>query len=293
MNQLPQAIISGLAPGSLFALVGVGFVIIYRATRVLNFVQGQFALIGAFVFVTLSVWFHLSPVAALLVLAVLLAVLGGAIYRGLLAPLTGQGHLIMVMVTLILGTVFDAVIGITWGTEPRSLNLPAWIGRSAFPLPASLYMSRLDVVTVVVAAIAVGGIAAGLKFSRVGLSMRAAASNPLLASYLGVSVLGASMLAWALATVTAGFAGMFYGFRTEIDLSAVGLGLAAFPAVLIGGLDSIAGALVGALILGILESLAATYLGGHWTDFVAYAALLVVLLLRPYGLFGSRDLQRL
>jgi branched-chain amino acid transport system permease protein len=293
MNQLPQALLSGLAPGSLFALVGVGFVIIYRATRVLNFVQGQFALLGAFAFYTLSVSLHQPPLLAALLLSLGAVIFGGAIYLGLLAPLTGQGPLIMVMVTLILGTILNAIIGIAWGAQPRILDLPSAIGRAPFPLPAGLYMSRLDVVTVVVALVGIGAIAVALKYTNIGLAMRAAASNPLLASYVGVSVATASTLAWAIATLTASFAGVFYGFRTEVDLGAIGLGLAAFPAVLIGGLDSIAGALVGALILGILESLAATYLGGHWTDFVAYGVLLVVLMLRPYGLFGSRELQRL
>lgn len=292
LQQIPSILASSLAPASLYALLGVGFVIIYRGTRVINFIQGQLALVGALIFTSaLETLGHQYLIAALVAIGAALLI-GAMIYFVIMSPLTGQGVLILIMLTLVLGTtIMNPVIAMIWSTNAHNLVLP--LSRDAINLPGGAYITQADIATVIAAVVVIGALALVLRYARFGIAMRAAAENPTLAGYRGVNVLQTATMSWAVATVTATLAGIGDGVRAPIDFTMVGLGLYTFPALLIGGMDSIIGVLVGALVLAIIQNAAATYLGGAWTDVTAYVVMLLILMVRPYGFFGTKEFRRL
>jgi branched-chain amino acid transport system permease protein len=295
MNDLASVIVGSVAPASIYALISLGFVLIYRATRVFNFIHGQLVFIGALLFVTTFNRIDHSSIWLPLVVSIAVSlVIGGALYQVFMRPLTGQGVFTMIMVTLILGTTMvNGVIAMVWGTQIYPIDLK--IDRTAIALPFGAFTDRKDIVTILVSAITISAIAALLKFSRFGIQMRAAAESPMLASYAGVNVSLISTVTWAIATGAAALAGIATGARAPIDFNIINLGLYAFPAIILGGLDSVIGALIGSYLLALVQTATATYvpLGGLYVDVASYVFMLVVLMVRPYGLFGTKELRRL
>ena len=285
-----QTLVASLVPASLYALVGVGFVTVYRSSRVLNFAQGQMTLVGAYVFYTLSAWIAQEGLA--LVAALCLAgCIGLLLYAAFIRPVMGQGSVIVIMLTIAIGTLLSGLYTIIWGTGVKYLHNP--LPRGGIRLPDHAVITATDIATVVTAVVVIGGFALMVKHTGFGVMMRAAAENPRLASHVGVNVNRVIAASWAFAMFTATLAGIAYGMRTSLDPTLVGLGLTTFPAILIGGLDSIGGVLVGAFLLAVLQSSIASTAGGEWTDPVSYAVLLAVLLVKPTGLFGSEPQERL
>ena len=258
MNELASVIIGAVAPACIYSLIAVSFVLIYRSTRVFNFAQGQFVFIGALLFVTAYDRFGNLIVAAVIAVAVSM-VIGAVMYLGMIRPLAGQGVFIMVMVTLILGTTFlDGVIAIIWGVNVYPLNIPIAF-RQAIPLVLGTNTDLVDIATLVLTIVVIGGIALFLKYSRIGTEMRAAAKSTILASYSGVSVVITSAVSWALAFGMAGLAGIATAAQSPVDSSIVSLGLYAFPAIILGGMDSVIGALIGAFVLALVRGATAAY----------------------------------
>ncbi len=290
MSNLLQLFVGSLVPASLYALIGIGFVIVYKTTRVLNFAQGQLCLLGGYITYALTGYFAGHFGWALFGLLVIGLVVGAVIYLALLNPLKGQGPLIMVMLTIILGIIIQAVGGILWGTDPKFLPTP--FSLTGIDLGAGVVISQLDLAIIVTAAVVLAVLWLGVRFTRAGVAMRAAAEHPTLASHRGVNVTLIATAAWSIATVTAFLAGVAIGLRSSVDISVVGLGFVGFSAILIGGMDSIPGVLAGSLILAFVQNVATSFLGGQWSDVVAYVLLLAVLLVRPYGLFGTREFLR-
>lgn len=294
MSQLANVIVGAVAPACIYSLIAVGFVLIYRATRVFNFAQGQFVFIGALLFVTAFDRFGSLVIAGLISLVVSMLI-GAVMYLVMIRPLAGQGIFIMVMVTLILGTTFlDGVIAIIWGVNVYPLNISA-IYRQAIPLALGANTDAVDIATFAGTCITIGGIALFLKYSRIGIEMRAAAESTILASYAGVGVVTTATLSWAVAFGMASLAGIATAAHSPVDSSIEGLGLYAFPAIILGGMDSVVGALIGAFALALVRGATAAYVpsGGLYTDVAAYIFMLVVLLVRPYGLFGTKEFRRL
>lgn len=294
MSQLANVIVGAIAPACIYSLIAVGFVLIYRATRVFNFAQGQFVFIGALLFVTSYDRFGSLVIAGLISLVVSMLI-GAAMYLMMIRPLAGQGIFIMVMVTLILGTTFlGGVIAIIWGVNVYPLNISA-IYRHAIPLALGANTDAVDIATFVGTGVTIGGIALFLKYSRIGIEMRAAAESTILASYSGVGVVTTATLSWAVAFGMASLAGIATAAHSPVNSSIEGLGLYAFPAIILGGMDSVVGALIGAFVLAIVRGATAAYVpsGGLFTDVAAYIFMLVVLLVRPYGLFGTKEFRRL
>lgn len=291
MSKIPEILVSALAPASLYALIGVGFVLIYKATRVINFLQGQLAFIGALLFVTAySRVGHQFLIATVLVVGVAL-LLGAGLYLIAIRPLTGEGVLIMIMLTLVLGTaVLNGVIAMIWPIEQRTIPIP--LDKHAMNLPGGAYITPVELATIAAAVLVIGGLALVLRYARLGIQMRAAAENPALAGYRGVNVIFTAAVSWAIATATAFLGGIGYG-TTGFDNSMSAIGLFAFPALLIGGMDSIIGVLAGSYILSFVQQAAAVYLDSEWRDVSAFILLLVILLVRPYGFFGTREYRRL
>lgn len=291
-NELAQALVGALVLGSLYTVVGVGFVILYKATHVLNFAQGSLMLLGGFVFFTLNQDVGLAWPIAMVLSLLALAVVGGALYVIFFRRLVGAAEFTLVIATLGLSVLLLTVCLVIWG--PGTRTLPDQLSRKALISFGNVEFSSIDVFSIVLAVVVVLGLDIALRHTRMGIKMRAVADQPLLASQLKVNVNRMSAIAWAIAAFCAGVAGIAYAMRLSIDpVGITALGLLAFPAILLGGLDSVRGVLAGGFVLAFAQSGASFYFGGEWSNVTAYAVLLAVLLVRPRGFFGSRLAVRL
>jgi branched-chain amino acid transport system permease protein len=287
--RLATSIIGGVELGGTFALIALGIVLAFRATKIFNFAQGEFLLLPAFIIGYAQV--HQVPLGESLVIAFAVnAVLGIAFYLLVLNRTTNLPLFMGIIATLGLAAILDGVMGILFQVGQYEVVIPG-VPRGSFTVfGAGVSEEALffGVFTLVLA----GACALFIRFTHVGLSLTAAGQNALLASQCGLQVRRLHAISWAVAAILAAVAGISYGTATVANTSMVSLGLAALPAIMLGGLDSIEGAIAGGVIVGLMESFAATYLGGQYVNLVTYALLLVVLLVRPQGLFGSKEVVR-
>lgn len=294
MSFFLQLAINGLVVGSIYALVAMGFVIIYKATSVLNFAQGEFLLLGAYGSLVLLTRFHLPFYAAVLLTLALAAVLGLAIERLILRPLVGEPVISVIMVTLGLSSILRAVVQGIWGTDTRPFpevfpSAPLMLGQ----VPVSrAYAWSLGCVVVLLVAFSLF-----FKYSRLGIAMRATAYSQQVALSMGISVRRMFALAWAIAAVVSAIGGILLGaVRTGVDQSLALIGLKVLPVVILGGLDSVPGAIAGGLLIGVLENLAGGYLdplcGGGVKEVAPFVILVAILMIKPYGLFGKVRIER-
>jgi branched-chain amino acid transport system permease protein len=291
VTQFVQVLIVSLVLASVYALIAVGFVLIYKGTRVVNFLQGILAYVGALLYFTLYDAFGHHFLPAFVVTIVAGVVIGGALYLLLIRPLVGQDVLIMVMLTLMLGTtVLTSIVNMIWPTSTvRIVDIS--LSRVAYHIHG-VTVTPLQIAVVVVAVVVIGGLALVLRRAPIGIQMRASAENVVLAGYRRVNVNLTATVTWAIATVTAFLGGMGSGVN-GFDVHLQDIGLFAFPALLIGGLDSIVGALVGSFILAFTQTAVATWYNPEYQDVSAYGLLLVIVMLRPYGFFGTPEYSRL
>jgi branched-chain amino acid transport system permease protein len=290
MSQVIVAVVGGAALGGTYALVALGIVLAFRATGTFNFAHGQFMLFPAFL---VGAWQaqHRLPLAVSIVVALaVIAAVGVVFYLLVLQRTVGLFHFMGVIATFGLAAVMDGVMLIVFGSPQFSLDVPGLPHGVAYILgtrvsAASLVMTAFTLVLA-------GLVAGGLRFTPLGIRIRAAGQNAILASQGGLNVRVIYMGSWAAAAALAGIAGMAYGTTGLVNSSLLDVALAAFPAILIGGLDSIEGAVVGGLIVGIIQGFIATYLGPQYLDVLTYALLLVVMLFYPTGLLGTRSVAR-
>jgi branched-chain amino acid transport system permease protein len=278
-----------LVEGSIYALVGVGFVTLYRATKVLNFAQGSLMALAAFIFRYIAVDQGLGLAAALILGVCIMAVIGGALFWLIFRRLADAAPFVTIIATLGLGVVIETIYYLIWGTQV--LSVPNYFGTSSVRIGITFPLTDLFVIgeaVVVVAALEVF-----LHRSTVGVRMRGIADNPRLASFVGVNVHWVSAIAWAVSCACAAVAGIALALRSDVDpVSIQGVGYLAFPAIVLGGLDSFRGVLAGSLLLALIGSVIGTVVGGQWVEIGSYSILIVIVLFRPTGLFGSRDAAR-
>lgn len=296
MTQFLQALFNGVALASIYALIALGFVIIYKSTQVLNFAQPALLLLGAYWVVYFATVLEWSFWLALLVAALLAAVTGVVVERVALRPMVGKPVFSVAIMTIGLNTVLTIVALDLMGVEIRQIGDP-W-GIQVVKV-GSVVMAHRQIAALVATGLVVAGLLVFFKRSRMGLAMRATAFDQEVALTQGVSVSTVFALSWALGAVLAMLGGVFIGSGIGLDRSASVIALKALPVVVVGGLDSIAGAIVGALVIGIAESLSGTYqpqyaefLGRQFSQVVPYLVMFVVLLVRPYGLFGTKEVER-
>jgi branched-chain amino acid transport system permease protein len=288
-----QLVLNGLVVGSIYSLVALGFVIIFKASGVLNFAQGEFLLLGAYVFLAISSA-HAPIGAALLLTFAFSAILGILLERLVLRPLIGEPIISVIMVTLGLSSVLRAIVQGIWGTDTRPLPSvfsldPIQLG----PLPIArgyLYSAACVAVLLVVLTLF-------FKFARPGIAMRATADSQQVALSMGISVRRIFALSWSIAAVVSAVGGILLAtMRGGVDGSLAILGLKVLPAVIVGGLDSIGGAILGGLLIGVLENLSGGYLdpvfGGGVKEVAPFVALVLILMVRPYGFFGKVRIER-
>jgi branched-chain amino acid transport system permease protein len=290
-SEWANATVGGLTTVAMYGLVGAGFVVLFRATRVLSFAQGAFMLLGALFFYSLTQSAGMPLYPALIVALVAAGAAGWLSYRFIFSYMVGAEPFVVAIATLGLAAAFEAAAYIIWGTTP--LTLPSVLSTQARAL-GGFHVTAVDIFCVLLAIVLGIAVAVGMRYTRVGIQMRATADGQQLAAYSGIHVTRISALAWAVGAALAGAGGIVYALTNNLDPSSIpAVGLSVFPAIILGGLDSYAGVFVGALVLGALDSVIGVTLGGQWQDPVAYIVLVVVLLLRPRGLFGSREIVRI
>lgn len=284
-----QFLASGFLLGSIYGLVALGFAVIYKATQVFNFAQGMLMACGAYLAVTGSVQLGLPVPATFAFVIVAAALLGVVIHRLLIRPLAGRPLLPMVMVTIALSITLRALVEIIYGGGGRTLNLALPSGSF---LLGPVRVSAIHVTAAAVSWACVAAFMAFFRYTRTGLLMRATADGHEAAVLSGVNVGRINATAWAIGTVLAAIGGVFLGQLQLASVELENIGLLALPAVVIGGLQSIPGAIVGGLLVGLIEQLASGYISPKSRDIFIYVPLLMILMVRPWGLFGDRELGR-
>jgi branched-chain amino acid transport system permease protein len=273
---------------SIYALVSCGYVLIYRTSRVLSLAHGELMMLGAYGLFTTASLFARQPLIAIAVSALLALVVGVLVYAVLMRRMAGEAVLAAVLTTIALGILLRGAMVLVWGAqEQHPMQALGFLNASIHVGPARISTAGLGLV--VATACAYGGLWLFLRHSVWGLRMRAAGQNPLLAAQRGIGLHGIYALAWGLATLTGGIAGMLIACDSALSQTMVVIGLKAFPAALVGGLDSLAGALVGSLIVAAAEVLLIHYVDPLLSDVVPFVVLLAMLIVRPWGLFGSRE----
>ena len=286
-------VMNGIMIGLMYALIALGFVLIYKATDAINFAQGEFVMFAAFIAAGagdlggLPFW----PSALLAVLG--MVVLGFGIERVVLRPMIGRPVISVIMATIGLAAVLRGFATLVFGAGTRAINMP--VGNSPILLgPVSL--PPVQLVGAGVSLVFLAGFSWFFLKSRVGVAMRAVADSQQVAMAMGINVQRYFALAWAMAGAVSALGGIVWGAMLGVDNQLALVGLKVFPVVILGGLDSIIGAIVGGLIVGVVENLAAGYLdpyvGGGTKDFVPYVLMIAVLMIRPEGIFGRRRIER-
>jgi len=289
---LVQLMVNGLLIGLMYALIALGFVLVYKATDAINFAQGEFVMAAGFVAAVVAAaaenfW------AAVIVSLVVMVGFAFALERGVLRPLLGRPVVAVIMATIGLAAILRGLVPFIFGSGVRPLPVPV------SDEPIEIWILRLQPIQLVGAGVALLFLAAFTWFflkSRMGVAMRAVADNQQVAMAMGINVERYFALAWAMAGVVAALGGVVWGGMLGVDVQLALVGLKVFPVVILGGLDSIVGAVIGGLIIGVVENVAAgyfdPYVGGGTKDFAPYVLMIVALMFRPYGMFGKRKIER-
>ncbi len=317
MADLIQYIVSGVALGAIYALVALGFVVIYRASKVFNFAHGEFLTFGAWLMALLHSphvepeamtqlgapaisGFGLPWVVSLIITVVMSGVLAASIERVVLRPMVGRPVFVSIILTLFIGVLLRTALSLSFGDQPIPLPTP-WDPMSGADIAGAVL--RYDALAPIIAGVvAMGGFYAVLKYTRLGVAMRATAVDQEACVALGIPVGKIFAATWFVAGAIAGLGGVFVGSSSELgaDPNLGFIAFKAFPAVIVGGLESPVGAVIAGVLLGVLEVLTSAYLndqmGTFGTNFHAvlpYLVMIIVLIFRPYGLFGVRKVERL
>lgn len=292
LNYLLQLIVSGLAVGSVYSVIGIGFVIIYKATKILNFAHGEILMVAAYFCVLLIERFHFSFLTAFLLTLAFCALLGLGIERFIMRPMIGEPVFAIVMITLGLSIILRPLTGMIFG-----------FGNVMFPSPfpqepiviAKIVVSHAHLWTFIISWMVMIFFFLFFKYSKLGIAMRAAADSQKVAFLMGIDVKMIFSISWAIASATAGISGILLANVLVMNLNLSLVAIKVFPAIILGGLDSVTGALIGGLLIGLFETLVGGYLDLYISgikEISAYILLFVILILRPYGLFGTKEIER-
>ncbi|BCR04933.1 branched-chain amino acid ABC transporter permease [Desulfuromonas versatilis] len=294
-NLLIQLLINGIIIGTLYGVVAMCFVLIYKSTRVVNFAQGEFLLIGAWTCWALLVKFELPfyigfplTLAFMLVFGILLQVV-------VLRPLIGEPIISVIMVTIGLSMFFQSLMGMLFGGFARPFPT---VFETASVNVLGLQIQTAYIMSLVISVVIMIGFYYFFKHSRTGLAMRATAFNQQVAQSLGIPVRHVFAAAWAISAMVSALAGVVVGMVNGVSSALSFFGIKVFPAVILGGLDSIIGSIVGGLTIGILENLAEFFdaqwlhIGNMYT-IAPFYALVIILMIKPYGFFGTKDIERI
>jgi len=288
-----QLIVAGIVMGSIYAIVALGFTLIYKSTGVVNFAQGELLLVGAYICLHLTVEYQLNFVASFIITILFMFFFGFFIEKIFLRKMIGEPIISIIMLTIGLSSVFKSIVQLIWGTDTK-------VFPQIFPEePLNIYgisISYVYIFSIIAVSIFLALFTIFFKKSKVGIAMRAVASDQQAALSMGIDVKRIFALSWAIAAVVSSVGGILIGNINGINTSLSQFGLKVFPVVILGGLDSILGAIVGGLIIGILENLAGGYIdpiiGGGAKEIFPFIFMIIILMIKPYGLFGTVEVEK-
>ena len=293
MDMVLQIIVSGLASGGVYGLIALGFVLIYKATSVLNLAMGDFMTLGAFVCLTVLTRFEAPFYVAFLATLVFALIMGILVERVILRPLIGEPVISVIMVTIGLGVVLRGIMYMVW--TPVFRNFPTIFPPQPLNLGFAVVPSGL-LWGFIFAVIATLIFLIIFKFTRTGVAMRATANDQQAAQSMGISVRWVFALAWSFGAIASVIGGIVIGNLSGISVYMGDIGLRVLAVIILGGLDSIGGAILGGFIIGVLENLAGFYIdplvGGGMKNVAPFFILIIILMIRPYGLFGKKLIER-
>ena len=294
-----QIAFAGIALGCIYALIGLGFSIIFKASEVINFAQGELLLVGAYVVSSAVFEWHLNFIFAVLVGVAVTVVIGLLFERFVLRRMIGRPVFSILMITIGLDTILRTAVIVRWGSNPIPAASP-YIITSGFNI-GGVHIGSNDLLTIIVTVILCAILFYFFQYTRYGLAMRATALDQEAALAVGINIRTVYALAWGIAAAVATIGGVFLAIGSyAMDPTLGGAALLAFPAIILGGADSIVGAIVGGIIIGLVQDLTAgyeshvvTFLGAGIHQITPYLVMILVLLIRPYGLFGTRKVERI
>jgi branched-chain amino acid transport system permease protein len=296
MSYFFQLVISGVVVGSIYALSALGFVLIYKSSRVLNIAHGQIIAAGAFITYALTVWLGIPIYISFLMSLIITFFLAMSVERIFLRRLIGEPIISVIMVTIGLMSILDGIIYLTpFGAE--NFSFPEFLPKTPIAL-GGVSISWTQLLGLIITAILIAGFTWFFKRSTLGISMRAVSDDQMASMSIGISIPKVFGLAWATAGFSAAAAGGIIGNITGLNFDTLHtFGIIVFPVVILGGLDSVFGAVVAGIIMGLIQQFAAGYLDGHWglygtADLLPYIILLILLLFKPHGLFGIHEIER-
>jgi branched-chain amino acid transport system permease protein len=281
-----QLVVSGIAQGCIYGLIALGFVLIYKATETVSFAQGDLMMLGAFLGLVLMTITGFPFWAAIPAAVVAMAIVGLSTERAVIRPILGQPAFSIVMLTFGIGYVARGAITMlpVIGTETHTLPVPY---KDQVIKLGTLVLAVEQLVVIGVTVVLCGALFALFRYSRVGIAMQASSQNQLAAYYMGIPVRRLNGLVWGLAAAVAAIAGLLLAPITFVHANMGFIGLKAFPAAVVGGFGSLPGAIVGGLVIGIVEALSGFYLPEGFKDIAAYVVVLIMLMVKPNGLFGE------
>ena len=294
MTLLFQLLVNGLIVGALYGVVAMSFVLIYKASRIVNFAQGEFLLIGAWTCWWLLTSWQLPFWIGFPITLVFMLAFGVILQIVVLRPMIGEPIISVIMVTIGLSIVFQAAMKWMFGVFAKPF--PPIFASPTVNL-FGLEVQTVYVMSLVISILIMAGFGWFFKYSRMGLAMRATAFDQQVAQSLGISVRHMFAMSWAISAMVSAVAGVTVGVVNGVSSALSFFGIKVFPAVILGGLDSVAGAVLGGLIVGVLENLA-HYLDSQWLNWgnmyeiAPFYVLIVILMIKPYGLFGTKDIER-
>ncbi len=296
MSYFFQLVVSGIVVGSIYALAALGLVLVYKSSRVLNVAHGQLIATGAFITYALTVMAGIPIFLSFIASMIITFFIGMLVERVFLRRLIGEPIISVIMVTIGLGSILDGLIYLTpFGTE--NFSFPAFLPQEPIAL-GGVSISWTQLVGVIITFLLIGGFSWFFKKSTVGISMRAVSDDQFGSMSVGISVPKVFGLAWATAGLSAAAAGCIIGNITGLNFDTLhAFGIVVLPVVILGGLDSILGAVVAGIIMGLIQQFASGYLDGNWGlngtgEVLPYIILLFILLFKPHGLFGIHEIER-
>lgn len=274
---------------SIYALISCGYVLIYKVSRVLNLAHGELMMVGAYLLLVTANGISLNPLVAIPIAGALSLLMGVLVYLLLMRRMTGESVLAAILTTIALGILLRGLMIIFFTAQHQHPAVPLGIDPVPVEILPGARVSSISVAFVGITALVYVSLFAFLRFSRWGLRMRAAGQAPLLAAQRGINLHAIYGLVWGIAIFTGSIAGILISLDKGLDSTMVIIGLKAFPAALVGGLDSLVGALIGSLIVAAAEVLLIQYVNPLLADVVPFLILIAMLVVRPWGLFGTRE----
>ena len=284
-----QLAVNVVVLAAIYALISAGYVIIYRVSRVLTLAHGELMMLGAYLLLTTATALPLGPVGAVCCAAFLSGVVGLLVYFALMRWMTGQAVLAAILTTIAFGIFLRGFAVLVWGTQHQYPGKVLAIADPPIRLAPGAVISTVSLAILVITIASYAALFGFLRFGRWGIRMRACGQNPLLAAQSGINLHTVYALAWAISTFTGAVAGILVSLENGMDTGITIIGLKAFPAALVGGLDSLGGALLGALIVAAAEVTAIQLVNPLLSDVIPFVILILMLALRPWGFFGTRE----